>query len=522
MWLTQILHRNRQCFPDRTAVIDAERSVTWAEFDDRTARLARGLAALGVSRGDRVAVLSVDRIEVLEAYFALARLGALFVPLNHSLTADEVGGMVRRTGVGVILGEAALLERHPELPVRLRIAVDGAEYAELTAPAADGEAAGADGGDAFRFPDVADSDLAAILHTSATTGRAKGVTVDHGSFRGISLGWLASSAAPDGMVLLNCCPLYHGSMTISLTYMAAGATIVLLPGFTPQRALAAVEEHRATHLWLVPQMLRFLLRSKGVTSTDLSSVREVLYGAAPMPVELYAEAAERLGCGFRHVYGMTEVGGPFVTLGPDEHPVPGDGPELPEVLPAGRVIPGMSARVLDPEGGELPRGAVGEVTVRGPGLMRGYWNNPAATEEITTEGWIRTGDLGFVDDEGRIHLVDRCKDLILRAGQNVYPAEIERALRTHPLVRDAAVIGVPDPDYGEVPLAYVVTGPEGATDGAGAGSGSEAGGQRVTRAELTAHLAERLAPYKRPRHVEFIDEVPRNPAGKILKKLLRA
>ncbi|MFI9821023.1 class I adenylate-forming enzyme family protein [Streptomyces sp. NPDC052013] len=521
MWLGQILHRNRQCFGDRTALIDAERSVTWAELDDRTDRLARSLAARGVGRGDRVAVLSLDRIEVLESYFALAKLGALFVPLNHSLTAPEVTGIVRRTGTGVILGEAALLDRHPDLPVRLRIAVDGPEYARATAPGTptDGDedadtATDTDAG--LRLPDVTDSDLAAILHTSATTGRAKGVTVDHGSFRTISLGWLASAAPGDDMVLVNCCPLYHGSMTITLTYMAAGATVVVMPGFTPQRALAAIERHRATHVWLVPQMLRFLLQSKGIASHDLGSLREVMYGAAPMPVELYTEAAERLGCGFRQVYGMTEVGGPFVTLGPDDHPEPGgDRP-----LPAGRVIPGMSVRVLDDEGTELPRGAVGEITVRGPGLMRGYWNDPAATEEITADGWIRTGDLGFLDESGLVHLVDRRKDLILRAGQNVYPAEIERALLAHPLVRDAAVVGVPDADYGETPLAYVVTGPADGTADAPVTDGD--GAPAVTKAELLAHLAERLAPYKRPRHLEFIDQVPRSPAGKILKKLLRA
>ncbi|MFE9443999.1 class I adenylate-forming enzyme family protein [Streptomyces sp. NPDC006602] len=513
MWLSQLLHRNQQCFGHRTALIDSERSVTWSELEERTTRLARGLAARGVSMGDRVALLSVDRIEVIESYFALAKLGALFVPLNHSLTATEVTGMVRRTGVSVILGEAALLERHPGLPVRLRLAVDGPEYAELTAPQAQGTGAAQDAedADAFRLPDVADSDLAAILHTSATTGQAKGVTVDHASFRGISLGWLAAAAPADDMVLVNCCPLYHGSMTVTLTYMAAGATVVVLPGFTPQRALAAMERHRATHVWLVPQMLRFLLQSKGMASTDLGSLREVMYGAAPMPAELHAEAAKRLDCGFRQVYGMTEVGGPFATLGPHDHLAVGtDAP-----LPAGRVIPGMSVRVLDEAGEELPRGTVGEVTVRGPGLMRGYWNNPAATAEITVDGWIRTGDLGLLDETGLIHLVDRRKDLILRAGQNVYPAEIERALLTHPLVRDAAVVGVPDADYGEVPKAYVVTGPAEAEDTKADGAPT------VTRAELMAHLAERLAPYKRPRHLEFIDQVPRSPAGKILKRLLR-
>ncbi|MFK8907799.1 class I adenylate-forming enzyme family protein [Streptomyces sp. YS-3] len=489
MWLTQLAERNRQCFPDRTALVDEHRSVTWAQFHDRGLALAHGLAGLGIRRGDRVAVLSLDRVEVLETYFALARLGALFVPLNHSLTPAEVTGIVERTGAVAVIGEGALLDRHPDLPVRTRIRLDDEAFAAL----------GADGGP--RLDDIPDDAPAAILHTSATTGQAKGVTVDHASFRAIALGWLAVARPADAMVLVNCCPLYHGSMVVSLTYMAAGATVVLMPGFKPQTALAAIETHRATHVWLVPQMLRFLLRAKSADTTDLSTLREILYGAAPMPPDIYAEAVERLGCGFRQVYGMTEVGGPFVTLGPEEHPAPD---AVPEVIPAGRVVPGMSARALDERGEEVEPGAIGEICVRGPGLMRGYWNDEAATAEITVDGWIRTGDLGHIDRDGLIRLIDRSKDLIIRAGQNVYPSEIERALQTHPAVRDAAVVGVPDEDFGEVPLAYVVV-----EEGTGT-------------AELQAYLAQRLASYKRPRRIEFIDQVPRNPAGKIIKKLLRA
>ena len=493
MWLTQLLERNRQCRPGRIALVDDERSVTWAELHDRTRQLAYGLAESGIGRGDRVAVLSKDRIEVLESYFALARLGALFVPLNHSLAEPEVAGIVERVGAVAVLGESELLDRHAELPksVRLRVAFDKPAFARLGTLAEERE-----------LPDVADTDPIAVLHTSATTGQAKGVTVDSASFRAIALGWLVSARPADDIVMVNCCPLYHGSMVVSLTYLAAGATIVLMPGFTPQRALSAVERHRATHMWLVPQMLRFMLQAKASGRTDLSSLREVLYGAAPMPLDVYAEAVERLGCGFRQVYGMTEVGGPFVTLGPDEHPAPGD---VTARIPCGRVVPGMSARAVDEAGRELPPGEIGEIVVRGPGVMRGYWNDPEATRQITRDGWIRTGDLGFMNDEGRISLVDRTKDVIIRAGQNVYPSEIERALMTHPAVRDAAVVGMPDEDYGEVPLAYVTlkTGAEPST------------------AELLAHVTGLLAPYKRPRRVQFIEQVPRNPAGKIIKKLLR-
>ncbi|SFS42510.1 class I adenylate-forming enzyme family protein [Saccharopolyspora flava] len=490
MWLTQLAERNRQCFPNRTALVDEHRSVTWAEFHDRTLELARGLAELGVRRGDRVVVLSQDRVEVLESYFAIARLGALFVPLNHSVAAPEAAEMIERVGAVAMLGESELLDRHTDLPsVRIRVSFDKPEFAELGSTSPDVE-----------LPEVADTDPVAVLHTSATTGRAKGVTVDAGSFRAIALGWLVQARPTDDIVMVNCCPLYHGSMVVSLTYLAAGATLVLMPGFTPQRALAAVEKHRATHMWLVPQMLRFMFQAKAAESADLSSLREVLYGAAPMPIDVYTDAVGRLGCGFRQVYGMTEVGGPFVTLGPDEHPQPGD---VTARIPCGRVIPGMSARAVDKRGVELPTGEIGEIVVRGPGVMQGYWNDPEATREVTLDGWIVTGDLGFLDEDGRIHLVDRSKDVIIRAGQNVYPSEVERVLMTHPAVRDAAVIGVPDDDYGEVPLAHVVA-------------------DDVTAPELLAFLKDNLAPYKRPRRIEFIDAVPRNPAGKILKKQLRA
>ncbi|MEU9979021.1 AMP-binding protein [Streptomyces sp. NPDC051014] len=491
MWLTQLLERNRQCHADRTALVDEHRSVTWAALHDRTAELARGLAELGIARGDRVAVLSLDRIEVLESYFALARLGAVFVPLNHSLTMPEVAAIIERVGAVAVLGESDLLDRHTSLPscVRIRAAFDKPAFATIGAVAP-----------AVGLPVLPDTEPVAILHTSATTGQAKGVTVDEGSFRAIALGWLTAARPDDDIVMVNCCPLYHGSMVVSLTYMAAGATVVLLPGFTPQTALAAVERHRATHIWLVPQMLRFMLQAGASRRADLSTLREILYGAAPMPVDVYADAVDRLGCGFRQVYGMTEVGGPFVTLGPDEHPAPGD---VTERIPCGRVIPGMSARPVDGAGRPAPPGEIGEIVVRGPGVMRGYWDDPAATEEALLDGWVRTGDLGFVDVSGRIHLVDRSKDLIIRAGQNVYPSEIERALMSHPAVRDAAVVGVPDVDYGEVPLAFVVC-----------------DGVRVW--DLFTHLAARLAPYKRPRRIEFIDQVPRNPAGKIIKKRLRA
>ncbi|MFE3054470.1 class I adenylate-forming enzyme family protein [Nocardia sp. NPDC059239] len=492
MWLSQLLDRNCQCRGNRTAVIDGEIELNWNQFERRVRNLAGGLLHCGVGRGDRVGVLSRDRHEVLVSYFALARIGAVFAPINHGLVKSEAAQIIRDAGLSMLLGEPELVHRHNgELPLVIgfgepdfRVMIE----TDYTGP----------------LPDIRIDDIAAILHTSATTGKPKGVVVDHRSFKDISLGWLAVAHPGDDAVLVNCCPLFHGSVVVCLAFMAAGATVVLLPGFKPQTALAAAEQHGATHLWLVPQMLRYLIDTPAAETTKLDGLREILYGAAPMPPELYAAAARRIRCGYRQVYGMTEVGGPFVTLAPAEHPQPEMAQE--NGIPAGRAIPGMSVRIADDSGADVPLGTVGEVLVRGEGLMRGYWHNPQATAAVIDKGWARTGDLGWIDNDGFIHLVDRIKDVIIRGGQNVYPAEIERALRTHPAVGDVGVVGVPDHDWGEVPLAFVVPAAE----------------AEVAEQDLLRHLVTTLASYKRPQRVVFTDRIPRNPAGKILKNDLRA
>ncbi|MEU6862235.1 AMP-binding protein [Streptomyces sp. NPDC046876] len=492
MWMTHILERNRSFHPDRTALADERRSVTWAELENRVENLAGGLLGLGVRPGDRVAVLSKDRIEVLETYFALARIGAAFVPLNHGLTRGELTGILDRARVGAIIGEAELIARAEALGLPLSLPYESDHYAALARTAYDGP-----------LPDVHPDDILALFHTSATTGHPKAVVLSHRSLMNVSLGWLAVAEPTDDMVMVNACPLFHGSFGMSVTYLAAGATVVLMPGFTPQRFLRAVETHRATHAWLVPEMLGFLLRTAATARTDLSSLREIMYGAAPMPVPLYRDAARTLGCGFRQVYGMTEVGGSLATLAPGEHPSPQD--DTVETLPTGRPVPGMSVRIVDRAGRELPAGEIGEVCVRGDDLMRGYWADPGGTAKVIRGGWLHTGDLGLVDARGYLWLTDRIKDVIIRGGQNIYPAELERVLRGHPAVADAAVVAVPDADWGQLPLAYVVRQP----------------GADCTEQELLELLVAELAPYKRPRGIRFIDTLPTTASGKVLKRVLR-
>lgn len=502
MWLTQLLERNRQGFGGRVALADARRSLTWEQLAGRVEALAERLNARGVQRGDRVAVLSADRSEVIETYFALGHLGAVFVPLDPSLVPGEVEEIVDHAKVVGVIGEGALLERvdRGSTASSWRLAFEDPLFQD----GPDGPDGGGGGQPAFE-PHVRADDPVAILYTSATGGRPKGVVVDHRSVKDISLGWLAATAPPAGGVLVTSGPLFHGTVVLAFAHLAAGAALVVA-GPRPRDIVEAARVHGATHLWLVPETLRAVLdHLAGHPDEALpDSLAEVLYGAAPLPVELYARAARTLGCGFRQVYGLTEAGGPIVTLGPGEHPDPLG--ELPDTLPTGQVIPGMSLRIADENGRPLPAGHTGEILVRGDGRMRGYWRDPAATAAATVKGWLRTGDLGRLDAEGRLHLVDRLTDLIIRNGRNVYPAEIERVLRRHPAVADAAVVPVADGDEGEVPLALVVLAP-----GAGA-----------DRTEILGHLFERMAEYKVPKDVQIIEELPRNSTGKVQKKLLTA
>ncbi len=485
-WMAQLSERGRQRHGERVAVVDGDRRVTYAELDRRTDGLAAAFHAMGVGRGHRVAVLSHNRLEVLEAYFALGKLGAAAVPVHYGAVPDEVAAIADGCETSVVAGEEELLGRLAHPPGRAVLAFEGDRYREAVAS-----------GERPPPRDVPDDELMFILHTSATTGRPKGVCVDHRSLRSVATGYLADTEPGGGVVFLQCGPLSHGAMVLPLAYMATGATVVLMRMFSPPECLATIRRTEATHLFLVPEMLRFILQAAKRSSVGLPSLREVIYAAAPMPRPLLLEAHAALGCGFRQVYGITEGGGPVATLAPSEHDY-SPGEPAGAGASVGRAI--MGAVVERRDGGEL--------WVRGPGRMRGYWNDPAATEEAVRDGWVRTGDLGTVDEHGYVHLAGRVKDVINRGGQKVFPAEVERVLLGHPGVREACVVGVPSEEWGELPFAYVV-----------APDGADAAEEFV--ASLKDLVRERLARYKRPVGFEVVGELPRNPAGKVTRRHLR-
>ncbi|MGK5632643.1 class I adenylate-forming enzyme family protein [Streptomyces sp. URMC 123] len=486
MWLAHALRRQRSIRPEGTALADEHRRLSWREVDDRTDALAQGLLGLGANPGDRVVVCARNQVEVVELYLAAAKAGLVVCPVNPTFPAPEVDHVVRQVEPAIVVADAAVADRlGPALGDGRRVRLGSPEYEALCA------------GPAGSLPVPSLDELFAIVHTSATSGRAKGVALTH---RSVAAGYTAVLAefgfTPDD-VLLYPCPLFHGSVVVALALLAAGGTLVVRHEFTPQGFLADVERFRPTLTFLVPSMVRFVLRARAFDSTDLSSLREVVFGGSPMPEDLLREAVARFDRPVRNSYGLSE-GGPIATA---RYTPDGDS-DPPRS--SGRMLPGCQIEVHDDAGRPVPRGELGEICVRGDGTMRGYWRDPEATEAAVRDGWLRTGDLGSMDAAGYLYLVDRRGDVIIRGGQNVYPAEIERVLGGVPGVREVAVAGVPSPEWGEVPVAFVVPGE-----------------RPPSVATLLGACADQLGSYKRPAGVRFVDEIPRNAAGKVLRHRLR-
>ncbi|MFF7069500.1 class I adenylate-forming enzyme family protein [Streptomyces pseudovenezuelae] len=495
MWLTQILDRNRRWRGEETALVDGRGTVTWAELDERVHARAGALLALGLGPGDRVLLLAPERVEVFEAYFALARIGAVAVPLDPLGPTEEAATVARHTNASAVVADLSAATWAHDLGVPLVLDLAGPWGGTPELPPYQGT-----------WPLVRPDDPLAVMHTSATTGRARGVVWDHRSLMQVCLAWSAAAGPAEGATLVNCAPLFHSSVAMSFAYMAAGARIVLPRAAAPQRTLEAVARHRATHLWLDPESLRHLADAARAGDHDTGSLREIVYGGAPLPWEVYRAAARVFGCAFRQAYGAAEAGGHFAMLAPHEHPSADTAPEVPPVLGAGQPLPGVDVRVRRPDGSEAATGENGEICVRSDSLMRGYWGEPRATAEAMRDGWLHTGDLGRTDETGHLTLVGRQIDVITSSGRDIHPAEIERVLLSHDAVADTAVVGRRDSAHGEVPIAYVVP----VTSAA-----------RPTPDELSRLLSAELASHQPAPLITFLDSLPRNRSGKVLKTLLR-
>ncbi|MGI9051774.1 MAG: acyl-CoA synthetase [Ilumatobacteraceae bacterium] len=497
-FVTKRAHLN----PDLEAIVDTGtgRRVTFAEFNERINRSAHLLGDLGVEKGDRIGLLMMNSLEFEETFFAVAKLGAVVVPLNWRLVPDELAFILADSGTSVLVygSEFAgtvvdLHDRGDATAVRSWVQVD----ADVPEWAVDyGSAHAVAPTDEIDVETTTD-DLLYIMYTSGTTGTPKGVMHTHGTALWSVLTIDATADQHFADRYLVALPLFHvGALTPAVAACYAGVTQVVMRTFDPVRAWQLIGEERVTTGLLVPAMLQFMLQARPAAGdVAIEQVRWIMSGASPVPVNLIQAYAE-LGIEIHQVYGLTESCGPACLISPDE--------ALTRAGSTGKEFFFTRVRVVDEDGNDVPAGEPGEVICQGAHVMVGYWNRPDETAEAMVDGWLHTGDVAIVDKDGYIYIHDRIKDMIISGGENVYPAEIENVLLGHPAVADVAVIGQRSQRWGESPLAVVVR-----TD------------ESLTEADVLAFSEGKLARYKQPRAAVFVAEIPRNPTGKALKRVLR-
>eukprot|EP01062_Namystynia_karyoxenos_P063271 TRINITY_DN56080_c0_g1_i1.p1 TRINITY_DN56080_c0_g1~~TRINITY_DN56080_c0_g1_i1.p1 ORF type:complete len:602 (+),score=217.91 TRINITY_DN56080_c0_g1_i1:89-1894(+) len=506
MSVTAAIRRAAQQFPNQVATIDASgRTFTYAETADRIARFAAGLRAQGLATGDRVAIVQFNSDRFFEAYYAVAWAGGAVVPINIRLAPPEVVAIIRDSGAKFLMSDDVFTKavagplRDAGVPFTSIFTGDGecpagsVSYESLVKDHAPVPDAGRGG-----------SDLYGIFYTGGTTGKAKGVMLSHGNIVSNAMGQGVNNKYDRSTVYLHSAPMFHladGNGTFGVT-MHAG-THAFISRFDPKAMLAAIAKHKVTHAMMVPVMMTMMLREESIESFDFSSLHSIIYGASPMAPSLLEKMMSVFkSASFMQGYGMTECS-PAISMCPSEHHTPSD----PKLQSVGRPVPWVEVRIVDENDQEVPRGTVGEITVRGPNVMTGYWGMPDATASALRGGWMHTGDGGRMDEDGFLWICDRIKDMIITGGENVYSAEVESVIMAFDPVAQCAVIGTPDEKLGEMVSAVVVPKPGRAAE--------------ITEDALKAFCKERIAGYKCPRRVFVKEQLPISGAGKVLKHEVR-
>ncbi len=498
--------------PDREALVEVGGSgkrITYMDMYPRVTRLANALQGLGIERGQKVAVMSVNSADYVVTYYACAMLGVTFVPMNYRAKDEELTHMLNVSQCQALF----VSDRYIDLVNRIRptlthtqhfIAYDNhvadyQSYEQLLAHATEDDI----------WVEVDDSDPTILIFTSGTTALPKGVQLTYLDMTA----YVTNQQPADPEVhdkLLVSAPFFHvAGATAMMLAIWSGRTLVILPAFTPELWLEAVDKEHTTHAFVVPTMLKRIMEVPDFNKYDISSMRQITYGAAPMPYEVVRKACDVFppkGCGLINAYGQTETTATLTFLGPEDHDLSTDTAiKEARLRSVGKPMPDVELQIQDDRHNPLPPGEEGEICVRSPRVMKGYYKQEDATSAAIIDGWLHTGDVGKVDEGGYLFITGRKKDLIIRGGENISAGEIENTLESHPDVEEAAVIGVPDNDWGEVVKAVIVLKP----------------GSTVTHAELTEYMKGKIASFKAPAYYALVDELPRNPLGKVLKTDLR-
>jgi len=510
MNIGSLLTKSARTFPDNSAISYGSRRFTYAQFNSRANRLANALHRSGIKRGDNVALLQYNYPEMLESMFACFKAGYGAVPINWRLHPKEFSFIIDHSDSRAVI----LSPEFNESIIDIRERIPGAVHLVSLS--------GGDGGlldyedlistesDHFTDITVRPDDLAWLFYTSGTTGMPKGAMLTHGNLLAMTMNFYADICpgfGPDDVVL-HAAPLSHGSGCYALPNIGKAAANIILESktFDPDLVFKTIEKHRVTNMFAAPTMIKLLVESPAAGRYDHSSLRAVSYGGAPMLVEDLKAAMKKLGPCLVQLFGQAESPMTITYLPHRDHVPDGTPLKVKRLASAGFPRTDVEVKIFDSEDNELPPGETGEIVTRSDLVMKGYWRNPDATAGTLRNGWLHTGDVGYMDENGYLFIMDRSKDMIISGGENIYPREIEEVLIRHGGVREVAVIGVPDPKWGEAIKAVI----------------SLKEGEIVTDTELIAFCRDHLASYKKPKSVEFVDELPKNNYGKILKRELRA
>jgi acyl-CoA synthetase (AMP-forming)/AMP-acid ligase II len=502
MW--GLMKRGFMLHPDKECIICGDQRVTYRMFEKRVNKLVNLLYGLGLKKGDRVSVLAENSMTAVEAMIALEKSGLVWAPLNFRHHPNEHAYHLNDAG-----SRALIMQRHfaegietvrDQLETVEHFIVDGEgypgmeRYEDLMQKASDKPTE----------VDIDDDDPVALMYTSGTTGKAKGVLHTHKSFSMLAVFTALELGIQQGDKVIYVAPINHGAGILLPPHLMMGTPNILISHLDVDYVLKVIQEEKVTTMWLAPTIIYFLLAYPKREEFDLSSLKFLPYSSAPIAVEKLKEALEVFGPIFAQAYGLVEC--PVITWLPrEEHVLGGDEKQTRRLGSAGREVVFTKVRVVDSEGNDLPPGEIGEIIVKSPLVMKEYWRNPEATAQTLRDGWLYTGDMGYLDEDGYLFIADRKKDMIITGGYNVYPKEVEDVIFKHPAVMEAAVIGVPDETWGESVKAFVVLKP----------------GAQATEEEIISFCKENLASYKKPKSVEFIDALPKNLAGKVLKTELR-
>jgi len=498
--------------PDRELMVFEKYRWTYEQTNERVNRLAHALTEAGVGKGDRVGMLSVNCSQYIEAYFAAAKTGAIFVPLNFRAKADELAYMINTSEAKVLFVGERYLDMVRDMKPQLTglencISIDAPYEGMLNY-----EEQISSGSEEEFFSEIEDEDVTILMFTSGTTGRPKGVPLTHDSFSTYILDNVDPADPEIEEKNIVTVPMYHvAGIQGILAAVYGGRTLILMRQFEVKEWMEMVQQEKAHRVMLVPTMLKQVIDHDDFAGFDLSSLQIITYGAAAMPFEVIKKAIAAFpDVSFINAFGQTETGSTITTLGPEDHDINGTEEEKDKKLKRlsssiGRPLPDVEIKIIDEQGNSVPSNVVGEIVAQGPRIMSGYWQDEEKTAKaFTPDGWLRTSDMGYMDEDGYIYLAGRADDLIIRGGENISPREVEDVIISHPKVEEAAVIGIPDEEWGQEPRAIVVL----------------KGGETATADEIIEFSRSKLASFKRPRSVIFVDNLPRSALGKLSRKQL--